>query len=136
LLRPFMMVPADQYLFSASVAEDRRNARRRQLRVTPMTPSQARRARRRDPRRRKRDSYDVHSYRRAIARGIERAARERRDVGHWSPNRLRHTRATEIRRQYGIEGAQVSLGHARADTTQLYAERDLNLAISIAARTG
>ena len=42
----------------------------------------------------------------------------------WSPNRLRHTAATEIRRKYGLEAAQVVLGHSSADVTQIYAERD------------
>ena len=42
----------------------------------------------------------------------------------WSPNQLRHTAATEIRSRYGLEAAQVTLGHASADVTQVYAERD------------
>ena len=43
---------------------------------------------------------------------------------HWHPNQLRHTAATEIRRQFGLEAAQVIFGHAKADVTQIYAERD------------
>lgn len=54
----------------------------------------------------------------------------------WSPNQLRHAAATEIRKQHGIEGAQVVLGHSRADVTQIYAERDLTLAAQIAAEMG
>ncbi len=45
-------------------------------------------------------------------------------LAYWAPNRLRHARATEIRRTYGLEAAQVILGHAKADVTQVYAERD------------
>ena len=45
-------------------------------------------------------------------------------VAIWSPNQLRHTRATEIRRDHGLEASQVILGHSRADVTQVYAERD------------
>jgi site-specific recombinase XerC len=45
-------------------------------------------------------------------------------IEKWSPNRLRHAVATEIRRQFGVEAAQVVLGHSRADVTQVYAERD------------
>ena len=44
--------------------------------------------------------------------------------------------ATEVRRQYGLEGAQVALGHSKADVTQVYAERDLALAQRIAAEVG
>ena len=39
----------------------------------------------------------------------------------WSPNRLRHAAATEIRREVGLEEAQIILGHSRADVTQIYA---------------
>src|SRR5439155_564319 len=39
----------------------------------------------------------------------------------WQPNQLRHTYATEVRRTYGLEAAQVLLGHSKADTTETYA---------------
>jgi integrase len=58
----------------------------------------------------------------------EGLARERAAwrAGHlWSPNQLRHTAATEVRKRYGLEAAQIVLGHAAADVTQVYAERDL-----------
>jgi integrase len=55
---------------------------------------------------------------------------------HWHPNQLRHTRATDIRKQFGVEGAQVILGHAAAEVTQIYAERDAEKARSIARAIG
>ena len=55
---------------------------------------------------------------------------------HWHANQLRHTKATEIRRQFGLEAAQVVLGHAKADVTQVYAERDAALAVQVAKRIG
>ncbi|MEO2032790.1 MAG: tyrosine-type recombinase/integrase [Planctomycetaceae bacterium] len=57
-------------------------------------------------------------------------------VDTWAPNRLRHSAATEIRKRYGLEAAQVILGHAKADTTQIYAERDATLAQRIAREVG
>jgi len=57
-------------------------------------------------------------------------------VRHWHPNQLRHSRATEVRREYGVEGAQVVLGHARADVTQIYAETNAKLAEKIALQNG
>jgi integrase len=54
----------------------------------------------------------------------------------WSPNQLRHTAATEFRRKYGLEAAQVLLGHSTADVTQVYAERDLNKAKEIMGQVG
>ena len=49
----------------------------------------------------------------------------------WSPNRLRHSAATAIRRQFGLEAAQVTLGHASADVTQVYAEGDSEKAAEV-----
>jgi integrase len=54
----------------------------------------------------------------------------------WHPNQLRHTRATEIRRKFGLEAAQVILGHAAADVTQVYAERDAEKAREVARLIG
>jgi len=47
-----------------------------------------------------------------------------RTAHRWHPNQLRHTFATRVRKQHGLEAAQVLLGHARADVTQVYAERN------------
>ena len=54
----------------------------------------------------------------------------------WSPNRLRHTAATEIRKRFGLEAAQVTLGHSQADVTQIYAEKNLTLAVEVARKIG
>ena len=39
----------------------------------------------------------------------------------WSPNQLRHNFATMVRKQHGLE-ARSCLGHARANTTEIYAD--------------
>ncbi len=54
----------------------------------------------------------------------------------WSPNRLRHAVGTEVRSNFGLEASQVVLGHAKADVTQVYAERDLKLAMEVARKIG
>jgi integrase len=59
-----------------------------------------------------------------------------RQQHRWHPNQLRHSHGTEVRRLYGLEAAQVALGHARADVTQVYAERDLSLAERVAREIG
>ncbi len=112
-----------------------------------MTPSQAARSPKRDPGRAKRERYDVDSYRRAITYGIAKANRSREEeakkqgtepqlIPEWYPLQLRHSRATQIRKKYGIEAAQVALGHTRADVTQIYAERNLEAAVQIAREIG
>jgi hypothetical protein len=47
-----------------------------------------------------------------------------------------HAAATAVRREFGLEGAQVALGHAAADVTQIYAERDAELARRVAMAIG
>jgi integrase len=59
-----------------------------------------------------------------------------RKAHRWHPNQLRHAFATQVRKQHGLEAAQVLLGHARADVTQVYAERNEQLAASVVARIG
>ena len=54
----------------------------------------------------------------------------------WHPHQLRHLRATEVRKQFGLEAAQVTLGHTRADVTQVYAERNSELATRVAREMG
>ena len=41
-----------------------------------------------------------------------------------------------IRSRFGLEAAQVVLGHSKADVTQIYAERDLGLADRVAGELG
>ena len=54
----------------------------------------------------------------------------------WHPNQIRHTVATEVRAKFGLEAAQVLLGHSRADVTQTYAERDMAKAPEVARKIG
>lgn len=49
----------------------------------------------------------------------------------WSPNQLQHSRATAIREQFGIEAAQMVLGHSDPRVTEIYAERDFATAARI-----
>jgi integrase len=75
--------------------------------------------------------YTKDSYRVAIGRACRRAG-----VPAWTPHQLRHTRATEIRREFDLEAAQIILGHSKPDTTLVYAERDLSRARAVMARIG
>lgn len=59
-----------------------------------------------------------------------------RKAHRWHPNQLRHSYATMVRREHGLEAAQVLLGHIKADVTQIYAERNEALAVGVAAKIG
>jgi integrase len=71
------------------------------------------------------------SYAKAVQTACGRAG-----VGPWAPNQIRHAYATRVRAAFGLDAAQVALGHAGADVTQVYAERDQAAAAKVAAALG
>lgn len=75
--------------------------------------------------------FTDHGYANMLYRAADRAGVER-----FHPNQIRHLFATEVRKKYGLEAAQVLLGHAKADVTQVYAARDLELALRVAGEVG
>lgn len=147
VLRPFLSRSDKQFIFSPAEAVEERRATQRANRRTPMTPSQAARRRKASPQRAPSDKYDRRSYAYAIMRGCDRAfpppkglsdeARcEWRRRHRWAPNRLRHTAATSLRREFGIEIARVVLGHTSAAVTMIYAEADEQAAANVMAEVG
>lgn len=71
-----------------------------------------------------------------LMRQLLKESAEWRAAHCWSPNQLRHNFATRARREFGIEAARVTLGHSSAVTSEIYAERDLNVARAVVARIG
>jgi integrase len=150
LLR-YLARDAETFCFRPCDSESRRRAAASAARRTPMScgnvpgSNRTRFKRRRPPG----DCYNPRSYHQVLkfacfkafpvpdelVNDTQAAVKWRKDH-HWSPNQLRHTAATEIRRQFGLEAAQVALGHSRADITQVYAERDLTLAAHVARQIG
>jgi len=157
VLAPFFRPNVSEYLFSPKDAEAERYAARKTHRRAPLEPPTTSR--------RVRDRYDVNSYRTAIQRACdkafppppalargekesdvrwilrltpaERVALARwREQHRWAPGQLRHNAATAIRRGYGLDAAQVILGHTTAATTEIYAERDGKLAERIMSEIG
>lgn len=125
VLKPFMLRGEHEYMFSPREAEKERYSRAAVHRRPNQTPN---------PRKTQRcvgECYTPDSLRRAIEYACRKA-----NIPKWSPYRLRHTAATEIRRQYGLEAAQTVLGHSKADVTQVYAERDFEKAARVIAEIG
>jgi len=150
-------------IFSPIEAEQERHALQRENRKTKVQPCQILRAKRSRSRKAKRapqEFYSVTSYRRAIARACETAfampaeiraakddapdvkaakAAERRKwrAAHvWHPHQLRHSAATRLRREFGLEAAQVILGHKTLTVTQVYAEKNVEAARRVMAEVG
>ncbi len=136
-LEPFLRLDREASLFSPKEAEQERRAEQRRRRKTKVWRSHSNKARRKRRRgsgskvQNLRPWYDTDSYRRAIARACEKAG-----IGRWSPNQLRHSAATRIRKEMGIEVAQAVLGHRSVETTQVYAEVNLKSAVEAMERLG
>lgn len=148
VLRPYLLREKTAYCFSPAESERKRRAANHEARKTPLScGNRPGTNRKRKPKKNPGDRYDACSYRRAIHRAVDLANQKRqnavkqggpqpRRLPRWSPNRLRHAAATEIRKQFGLEAAQVALGHRQADVTQIYAERNLTLAAEVARKIG
>ncbi|QEL15633.1 tyrosine-type recombinase/integrase [Limnoglobus roseus] len=150
ILLPFLAASKNPqaYLFSPAEAVAEMLAARTAKRKTPPYPSHLKRneeKRKADRKRPPGDRYTADSYGKAVLKAVKRAnqwwakmaAGAAFDpIPAWAPNQLRHLRGAEVRKAFGLEAAQVLLGHARADVTQVYAERDFALAAKVAAETG
>lgn len=105
ILRPFLLErPIGSYLFSPRQAAADRAAKTKTHRRANQKPNPKKTSRVIN------DHYSVLSYANAVRRVCKKA-----DIPVWSPNQLRHTAATRIRNEQGLEAAQVALGHAHAD---------------------
>jgi integrase len=130
IVRPFLKLDLQAYLFSPAEAMAAKRAGMRAARKTKVQPSQLNRRKAR-PVKRPGERYTTAAYDHAIYSGCDRAG-----IPRWHAHQLRHSHATEVRRQFGLEAAQVTLGHAQANVTEVYAERDLALALKVAAAIG
>lgn len=119
-------------LFAPKQADAERKEKMREKRRSRVQPSQRDRSKP-NGRRKPGDAYTTGTYRKAIAYAIAKLNRAREEQGMpaiptWSPNQIRHTAATRIRHEYGLEFARAVLGHATVSTTEIYAEMDLGKA--------
>jgi integrase len=106
---------------------------------SPHTPSRKpAHKRRRGQAREESAGYTRAGYGAAVARGVRRAiacgaiAKDQR----WSPRQLRKSAANEARAAGGLDVAQAMLGHAKADTTEIYAESRREVAAPTIRRIG
>lgn len=144
VLSPWLMRPDDAYLFRPVEAEEDRIWLASEGRKTPLNCGNVAKGRRRKD---LGEHYTSDSYRRAIERGCDAADRwakggrvcgdDERLVPRWHPHQLRHTADTEIRKRFGLEAAQLVLGHSSALVTDaIYAERDAGKVMAVVAEWG
>jgi integrase len=164
VLRPFLKLDTRAYLFSPREALEQCWAKKRSERRSKVQPSQVCRKKRR-PQKRPGDRYTVASYGRAVASACAKAfpppeslAKRKnetisewhirltseqkaelmawRRAHRWHPHQLRHTAATKIRRELGLDVARVVLGHRTPAITELYAQLDVGRAVEAMEQLG
>jgi integrase len=158
ILLRYLARDARTYCFRPCDSEAKRRAARHATRMTPIQygnrPGTKRKA---SPQHTPGEVYDTNAYRRAIHRACDKAfphptlaafpeskldaeqlakLKQWQSEHRWSPNQLRHAAATNIRRDFGLEAAQVMLGHASALVTEIYAETDARRGIEVARQIG
>jgi integrase len=154
VLKSWLKTDLQAYLFSPAERMAAHRIELRKKRKTKVQPSQRDRSKR-HPRKEPGDRYCTLSYGRAITYGIEKAnaaaaceacqdkkaadrceACQSKTIPHWSPHRLRHTAATFIRKEFGLDAARAVLGHRTPAVTEVYAELDAGKAIEVAEKVG
>lgn len=129
-LRPFLRANVEVHLFRASDADAERKVAMRARRKSKVQPSQRNRCKT-HPKRKPKAHYTVDSYRRAITRACKAAG-----VTPWHPHQLRHTFATLVRKQFGLDAARAVLGHRSPVVTEIYAEIDRTKSAEVVRKLG
>ncbi len=130
VLKDWLRENPDEPLFSPREAMEKKRVVSRANRKTKVQPSQLNR-RKKKPKKQPSEQYTTHSYYYAIRRGCKKES-----VSNWHPHQLRYTRATELRKEFGIDEARVILGHCSPQMTELYAQLDMEKAIEIIEKVG
>ena len=122
VLVPWLRTELTAYLFSPRVAMEYPLVERRRKRKSKVQPSQ-------------RDRSKAKANREA-ERSAKAEGREFVPIPGWHPNQLRHSAATRLRREFGLDVARAVLGHSTPVVTEVYAELDGAKAAETMGRIG
>lgn len=142
IIAPFLSMDQDCYCFRPEAADAWQRERRadtaaKRGRKTPTYPCELRRRERQKRERATRHrTFADHYSKDAFIRCVRRACKAAGLSKWWTPNRLRHAAATRLREQFGLEAAQVILGHKTLTITQVYAEKNIKAARRIMGEVG
>jgi integrase len=126
ILRPYLVNrPGDAYIFNPREVMAERKANCKMHRRPDQLPSP------RKSDRVVRDHYDNNSFRHAIVHACNAAK-----LPLWNPHRLRHSAATYLREEFGLEVASLILGHSDVEVTKIYAERNQAKALEVMSQWG
>jgi integrase len=138
IIKRYLTANMQAPLFSPRRLMEERAVAMRARRKTPVQPSQQYR-RRKNPKKQPSDEYTTFSYGHAIADAMKRHNRDKPEnehIPHWHPNQLRHLRALELKRQFGLDVARAVLGHKQPCMTEHYAGVDTATAAEVMGKVG
>ena len=123
-------------VFSPRTAMAERNTEKRANRKTKVSPSQEARDKERSQKpSRWNEFYNRDSYRQAIQHAIDKGNRTLSDdekIPRWYPYALRHTAATIVETEVGLDQASALLGHRTPQITRRYSKAQLSVRESLA----
>jgi integrase len=122
IIKPFLKRKLDAYCFSP--AEAMQQYRDGHYRAGTKMPSDLG------------ERYTTRSYANAVQYAIKAAREAKVKVESFHPHQLRHTAATRIRKELGLDAARAALGHRNLKIADDYAELDQALAGKAAAKLG
>ncbi len=134
IIRKYLGLRIDAYLFSPAAQEELIQAERRENRKTPLYPSHAKRLaekRKANGKRRPGERFEVGGINRAIRQTCKRVGIER-----WHTHQLRHSASLAFSREMGLEHARAALGHSSVDMSAMYAGHDVEAAKDVARKIG
>lgn len=145
ILRPYLLREAESFCFTPADSERQRRAKLTENRKTPLSCGNTVGSKmKKMPTRKPGAVYNTDSLRKAARYAMTARRKEIRANGgdadkempYWTLYQLRHTAATNVRREMGYESAGATLGHTKMSATEVYAERNQGLADEAARRLG
>ena len=130
VLAKYLIRPPDDYCFKPAESDAQAMQRKHEARKTPLNCGN-RPGTNSKGTKHYNDRFNTNSYRRHITRACQKAG-----VEPWFPHQLRHTAATDIRREFGLDAARAVLGHKSVVMTDEYAELDMQKAMTVAKAIG
>ncbi len=130
VLTAYLDRPEDSFCFSPAESERLRLLDLRRNRKSKVQPSQVSRRRKR-PQHNPGARYTSMAYSNAVRKAAIAAG-----VEVWTPNRLRHSAATQIEGQFTLDDAQAVLGHSSPKMTRRYSDAQRRLAAQVMKEIG
>jgi len=154
IVKPFLTLDTQAFLFSPRAAVELRRAQLRARRKSKVQPSQVSRKKRK-PKRQPGACYSANTYAQAVAKAVLAAntaaacakctkltpddrcdACKAAAVPRWHPHQLRHNAATRLVQQFGRDVARMALGHRQISMTPVYPLGDVKKAADAIAGSG